>query len=66
MTAFEFTGKGLALGAVVVVLASHESTARKLAREWAELNRLDPETLELKKSSPTDSARVVYGWNGDY
>jgi hypothetical protein len=63
---YEFSGKGMPLAAVVVVLAPRITRATRLAKEWAIANSVDPDSLELRKRTPAERSVVVYGWNGDY
>lgn len=66
MKFYEYTGKGLALGATVVVMAKRKDVALRLARKWAEKNSVDPDTLKLVNEEVAELPSVAYGWNGDY
>jgi hypothetical protein len=66
MKLYEFTAKGIYLGAVIVVLAKRKDEAMKLAKQWAKDNGVDPNTVEFFCQTPVDAPGVVYGWNGDY
>ena len=66
MKCYKYTGKGLAIGAVVVVLAKRKDQAGRLAKKWAAENGVDPYTLKLCDERTAEVPSIVYGWNGDY
>lgn len=66
MKFFHFIGDGLALGAVIVVMAKRRDQAIRIAEKWATENHVNPSSLELKKEEVAELPSVVFGWNGDY
>lgn len=67
MRFYKFTGKGLALSASVIVKASSEKTALKLAMDWAVEHGVPPDTIQLEHHwALSPGAEIIDGWNGDY
>jgi hypothetical protein len=67
MKIFEYSAKGLALGATIVIIGTRETNAKRAAAKWCSENGVDPGTLQLVKTTVfTGGAQIVYAWNGDY
>jgi len=66
---YHYVGRGLALSAVVIVLAPNSIVAHRLASSAMRDSALSYRTLELKDHTDvelTGEPQVIYFWNGDY
>ena len=65
---YVYTADGLALNSAIVVAATREDTAAKLAAKWLKTNGLPSavSSLELKSVRKAKNKMVVYAWDGDY
>lgn len=69
---YEYRGKGLAMNAVIVVLAPNSVVALRLAEEAMRNSALSPRTLSLRSHSDINhinlvgEPQVIYFWHGDY
>lgn len=63
---YTFRAKGLALPAVVVVLAKRSDVAQRIAEDWCKENAVDESTLSLVITERCEVPAVVHAWNGDY
>lgn len=63
---YRYVGKGLALGAVIIVTASSKATADKRAEACCKKMDLDWSTFALVEVRKFDPTKALYFWNGDY